>query len=202
MPGSSPGERGVGKRCDVAIIGGGVVGSAIARELARYALDVHLFEKAADVASGTSRANSGVVHSSIYNATGSLKARYCLRGNEMYREWAGELGVEAPHVGKLTVATRDEDLPELEKLMEKGEANNVPGLRILDRGQAHELEPNVKAEWALEIPTAGIVSPYTITIAAAENAARNGVRFHLNSEVTGIDVVEDGFPIVGGKSPD
>ncbi len=173
---------------DVLIIGGGVVGCAIARELSKYELNAALVEKESDVCGGASKANSGVVHSGIYSESKSLKARLCVEGNELFTTFAKEVGVDFKRIGKLVVARNDDEVVELEKLRQVGEKNHVPGLELIGKAELRSLEPNISGVRALKVPTAGIVSPYHLTIALAENALENGVQISLNAEVLGIQV--------------
>jgi len=183
---------------DVLIIGGGMIGCSVARELSKYELNVALVEKEWDVCGGASKANSGVVHSGIYSQPGSLKAKTCVEGNALFSTLANELGVEFKRIGKLVVARNEEDINELEKLKEVGEQNRVPGLGFIDGEEIKKLEPNVLAVKALKVPTAGIVSPYQFTIALAENALANKVWIFLDAKVLDI-LMKDGFFIVKTK---
>ena len=186
-------------RYDVAVIGAGVIGCAIARDLSRYELSVALFEKESDVCGGASKANSGVVHSGIYSAPGSMKAELCVKGNEMFPSWARELGVEFRRIGKHVVARNKGELKELENLKKVGEDNGVPGLRMVDKKELKILEPNICGEASLSVPTAGIVSPYHIVIALAENAYANGVNIFLKAAVSDIKQRKTGFKITTPK---
>lgn len=183
------------KRFDALVIGGGVVGCAIAQELSKYQLNVALLEKESDVCFGASKANSGVVHSGIYSHPGSLKAKLCVEGNRLFQGFSEDLGVEFDKIGKLVVARDDDEINALEKLKDVGLKNEVEGLMDVDEGKLQELEPNIKAKSGLWVPSAGIVSPYKLTIALAENAWENNVKVFLDSEVVGISVKEDGFEI-------
>ena len=179
----------------VAIIGGGVIGSAVARELSKYEIDVVVFEKGSDVASAASKANSGVVHSGINSPYNSLKAHFCVEGNKMFKTLAEELSFPLKWVGKLVVAKNEEEIKELEHLHETGIKNGVPGLKILDQEEIRKREPNVSCFMALWVPTAGITLPYQFTIALAENAAENNVRFLLETMVVDIKKNNDFFLI-------
>jgi glycerol-3-phosphate dehydrogenase len=176
------------KRFDVGIIGGGVIGTAIARELSRYRLSVALLEKETELAFGVSKSNSGIVHPGTQNPPGSLKGKLCVQGNLLMRPLARELGVHFVEVGELIVAPTPADVPRLEKIKTDAEALGVPGLRLVDRAWLAENEPNLSPDIpaALFAPTAGIISPYRLTYDLAENAARNGVRFFTGHAVTGI----------------
>lgn len=182
---------------DVAIIGAGVIGSAIARELSRYQIHACVIEREEDVCCGTSKANSAIIHAGFDATPGTLKARLNVRGNEMMDTIAKELDVPFIRNGSLVVCTKDQDRSGLNQLMEKGIANHVPGLRILERDELIQIEPNLSDDvtCALYAPTGGIVCPFHLTMAFAENAYDNGVSFYLNTEVTGITRSEDGYCI-------
>ena len=157
---------------DVAIIGAGVSGAFIARELSRYKLKIALLEKCNDLAMGTSKANSGIVHSGFDAIPGTLKAKLNVKGTALMPEVCRELSVPFKPIGSLLVAFCDEELKTLDMLKARGEANGVTGLEIYDKAKLHEVEPalNEEAVAALWAPTAGIVCPYELTIGAAENA--------------------------------
>jgi glycerol-3-phosphate dehydrogenase len=171
------------KNFQVAIIGGGVIGSAIGWELSKYNIDVVIFEKGIDVASGTSKANSGVIHSGINSASSSLKARFCVEGNQMFSELADLLGFNLKWVGKYVIARDDTEAKNLENLIEVGAKNGVPDLEIKNGSYVKKEEPNLSCHSALWVPTAGIVLPYEFTISLAENAAVNNVKFLLETNV-------------------
>jgi len=174
---------------DVVVIGAGITGAAIARELSKYALDIILVEKEADFCSGASKANTGIIHAGYHDPSGTLKAMLCVKGNAMCEKLAGELGVAFERNGALVVALNDEDLENLQKLRQRGIKNGVPGLRIIGKGELREMEPNLtqNAVGALYAPTAGIILPYEMTIALCENAVHNGVMPLLEAEVRGIE---------------
>ena len=158
---------------DVTIIGAGVVGCAIARELSRYDLDVAVFEKEADVCEGTSKANSGIVHSGYDAKPGTLKARFNVEGNRLIHNLSKELDFPFKENGSLILALEEEGRKGLEELLERGNTNGVPGLRIVEKEELKQMEPNVSenAACALYAPTGGVVCPFNMTIAFAENAA-------------------------------
>lgn len=185
------------KNFHVGIIGGGIIGSAVAWELSKYKLDVVVFEKGSDVCSGTSKANSGVIHSGINSAPDSLKARFCIEGNKMLQPLANQLGFPIKWVGKYVIAKNEEETKELERLKKVGKENGVLNLEIKEGRDIKE--PNVPCYKALWVPTAGIVLPYTMTIALAENAAENNVNFLLENEVKDLKKVEDHFIIKTNK---
>jgi len=190
-------------RYDIAVIGGGVTGCSVARALSRFVLDIVLLEKGPDVASGSSRANSAVVHAGYANRPGSLKAELCVRGNRMFDSFAGELCVPFRRTGKLVVANGEDDLRELEKLMQQGETNSVPGLKMICRDEIRELEPHIRAEHAMYSATSGITDPFLLTVALAENAAKNGVDFFFDAGVTDIEMDESdgGFTVKTARGP-
>lgn len=173
---------------DVAIIGAGVVGSAIARELSRYHADICVIEREEDVCNGTSKANSAIIHAGFDATPGSLKARLNVRGNEMMDALSEELDIPFKRNGSLVVCTKNQNRAGLEELLEKGKKNGVPNLRIVEREELLEMEPNLSddVECALYAPTGGIVCPFHMTMAFAENAYTNGVSFFLNTKVTSI----------------
>ena len=126
----------------VGIIGGGVIGSSIARELSKYRITVIVWEKEGDVSSGASKANSGVIHSGINSPPGTLKAHLCVEGNLLFNSLAAQLAVPMENVGKLVIAKHEEDINQLELLKKKGEKNGVPGLRLLDSDEVKKKEKN------------------------------------------------------------
>ena len=187
---------------DVLIIGAGVVGNAIARELSRYRLNVGVLEKELDVGMGTSSRNSGVLHSGIHYKPGTLRAKLNVQGNELMKGLCRDLKVKIQYLGKLTVAQDPVDIETLEALKAQGETNGVPGLEMIDVEKMQQLQPGVGGIRALYSPTTGIICPYGLTIALADNARENGVNFHLGSEVTSILKTETGFQVktAGGGS--
>ena len=180
---------------DVAIIGAGVIGSAIARELSKYNVKACVLERDEDVCCGTSKANSAIVHAGFDAKPGTLKAKLNVKGNEMMEQLSKDLDFPFTRNGSLIVCTKDQDRSGLDKLMEKGIANGVPGLRIVEREELIQMEPNLADDvtCALLAPTGGIVCPFHLTMALAENAADNGVEFRLNTEVTDIQKKDNGY---------
>lgn len=174
---------------DVVIIGAGVSGAASARELSRYKLKVCVVEKEEDVCCGTSKANSAIVHAGYDAATGSLMAKLNVEGNQMMEELSKELDFHFKKNGSLVVCLHEEEMPGLKELYDRGVANGVKDLRIIDREELVKLEPNIadEAVAALYAPTGGIVCPFGMNIAFAENAATNGVEFKFDTEVTGFE---------------
>ena len=183
----------------VAVVGGGVIGSSIAWELSKYDLNSVVFEKECDVAFGTSKANSGVIHSGINSATGSLKAKFCVEGNKLIEPLANKLGFSVKWVGKYVISKNEKEAKELEKLIKIGKENGVSGLKIVDGKEVNEKEPNISGYHALWVPTAGIMLPYEFTIALAENATENNVKFLLETKVSNITKKDDRFLIKTNK---
>lgn len=180
--------------CDVIVVGAGVCGCAIARELSRLQASVLVVEAREDVCCGTSKANSAIVHAGFDAPTGSLMARLNVEGASLFPQLSRDLGFAYERIGSLVVCTREEDLPALRALLERGRANGVPDLSIVGRDELVRMEPNVSdaAVAALWAPTGGICDPFDLTCALAENAAANGVSFSLNERVTGLRRLPDG----------
>lgn len=187
---------------DIVIIGGGVVGGMIMRELSAYDLRICMLEKENDVATGASRANSAIVHAGFDAEEGSLKAELNVAGSKMMERVAKELGVKYKRNGSLVVAFDDKDKATVEKLRERGVKNGVEGLEIVDGEKLKELEPNISDDviCALYAPSGAIVCPYELTIAAIGNAMDNGAKLYLNFEVKSIERTEDGFEIGDGNA--
>ena len=170
------------------IIGGGVIGTSIARELSRYKLCIALVEKEEELTFGVSKSNSGIIHPGTQNPVGSIKGRLCVQGNILTRKICKELSVEFKEVGELIVAFDDAEAKRLLVLKEEGEALGVPRLKIVDSAWLRKNEPNLsdKAIAALYAPTAGIVSPYRLVYDLSENAKRNGAEFYTQTKVENI----------------
>ena len=180
---------------DVIVIGAGVSGCAIARWLSRYDTSVCVLEKCEDVCEGTSKANSAIVHAGFDADEGSLMARLNVEGNEMMDELSRDLDIPFKRNGSLVVCVHKEELDGLKTLYDRGVKNGVKGLKILSREEALEMEPNLSdnVEGALYAPTGGIICPFELTIAMAENANVNGVEFRFNTKVEDIKKHEDGL---------
>ena len=185
----APGKWEVRFMYDVVIVGAGVTGCAVARELSRYDLKVCVLEREEDVCCGTSKANSGIVHAGHDAKPGSLKAKFNLMGNEMMEALSEELDFPFRRNGSIVLCFKKEDTGKLEELKRQGEENGVKGLRILYGEEIREMEPNLteNAVAALYAPTGGIVCPFGLTIALAENAYENGAEFRFNTQVAGIE---------------
>ena len=182
---------------DVIIIGAGVSGAAVARELSRYKVNACVIEKEEDVCCGTSKANSAIVHAGYDAAAGSLMAKLNVRGNQMMEQLAKDLDFPFKKNGSLVVCLHEEDMSNLQALYDRGVANGVKDLRILNQEELRAMEPNISddAYAALYAPTAGIVCPFNLNIAMAENACVNGVEFKFDTEVTGLHPIEGGWAI-------
>lgn len=182
---------------DIAIVGAGITGCAIARQLARYDLSICVVEAANDVALGASKANGGLVHAGYDPAPGTVKAQVNARGCELYGTWAQELGFLFCRTGSMVLAFNDEDNAHLEQLRQNGLTNGVPELSIIGPERIHELEPraSAKATRALWCPSTGFVDPFEVAIAALENAVANGVTFVRSAPVEAIVVA-------GGEATD
>lgn len=179
---------------DAVIIGGGVVGCAVARYLSRYRLSICLVERGEDVCVGTSKANSAICHAGFDAPVGSAKARFNVEGSRMMEGLSQELDFPYRRCGSLVLCFDEAELPHLRELLERGVQNGVEGLEILDRAALRALEPAVsdKAVAALWAPTGAVLCPFGMTIALAENAAANGCAFRFNTEVARIER-RDGF---------
>ncbi|MDQ0152657.1 glycerol-3-phosphate dehydrogenase [Moryella indoligenes] len=170
---------------DVVIIGAGVTGSAVARELSRYQAEMCVLEKAEDLCSGTSKANSAIIHAGFDAAEGSLMAKMNVRGNEMMDELSEKLDIPFERNGSLVVCIHEEEKDGLKELYDRGVANGVPGLKLLNREEALAMEPNLSDHVvaALYAPTGGIICPFRLNYAMAEQANLNGVDFYFNTAV-------------------
>ena len=177
---------------DIAIVGAGITGCAIARQLARFDLSICVVETANDIALGASKANGGLVHAGYDPAPGTVKAQVNARGCELYGTWAQELGFLFCRTGSMVLGFSDEDRAHLEKLRQNGLANGVPELLIVGPDRIHELEPRASAQasCALWCPSTGYVDPFEVAIAALENAVANGVTFMRSSPVEAIEVAD------------
>lgn len=173
---------------DVVIIGAGVVGALTAREFSKYNLKICLIDRESDVAMGTSKANSAIVHAGYDAKPGSMKAKLNVRGNVLMEKLASELDVPFKRIGSLVLAFDEDERAKLGTLYDNGVKNSVPDIRILDGNEVKSMEPNISDSViaALYAPTAAITCPYELTVGAVENAVENGVDLKLECEVTGI----------------
>ena len=180
---------------DVIVIGGGVIGGMILRELTKYRLQCCLVEKEEDICMGQSRANSGIVHAGFDAKEGSLKAKFNVLGNKMMAQVTKELGVKYRNNGSIVVAFDEADLLTLQDLKARGARNGVEDMQILSKEELRDLEPNIsdRAVGGLYAKTGGIVCPYELTIAAIGNAMDNGAKLHTCYEVNAIVRTENGL---------
>ena len=186
---------------DVAIIGGGVIGSAIARELSKFTVNAVVIEREQDLCCGTSKANSAIIHGGYDAKPGSLKAKLNVEGNKMFDELSRDLDFPFKRNGSLVVRTKDQNKDDLQKLYDQGIANGVEGLKIVDRDELLKMEPNIADDVvdALYVPTGGIVCPFNFNYALAENAADNGVEFKLSTKVEKVAKSGDHYVISTNK---
>lgn len=186
---------------DIAIIGAGVIGASIFRELTKYDVKVIILEKERDVAMGTSKANSAIVHAGYDPKQGTLMAKYNVAGSELFEELCQELEVPYKRNGSLIIGFDEEDLNTLQKLHENGIQNKVKGLRLLTAKEVLEMEPALSSDitGALYAPTGAIVGPFEYTLALVENGVVNGGTFRTLSTVTAIEKIGKGFSLTIGK---
>ncbi len=186
---------------DITIIGAGITGTFIARELSKYDLKILLLDKENDVSNGTTKANSAIVHAGYDAVEGSLKAKFNVQGNKMYDEVCRDLDVPFKRIGSLVTAFNDEELDTIQCLYQRGLANGVPDMKILSKEEVLGIEKNLKdtVKGALYAKTGGIVGPWELAIALAENAVENGVELKLNSPVTDITKTSKGYRVVAGE---
>ena len=186
---------------DVLIIGGGITGAMTARLLTQYNCSVVLVEAGADIAWGATRANSAISHAGYDAKPGTLKAKLNVRGTELMEGICRDLSVEYKRTGSHVIAFDDDDLAHIKELYERGIANGVPGLRLLSGDELRKMEPNVSesAVGSLYAPTAGIVCPYGLAIAAAENAVTNGATVKLNFKVSGVTHENGIYHVTNGE---
>jgi glycerol-3-phosphate dehydrogenase len=193
-------EIGVIGSVDVLIVGAGISGCGIARELSKYKLNVLVAEAGDDVAVGATKANNGNIHPGHAVAPNTLKAKLNVKGNRMYTRWANELGFDLERCGSMGVVTDERLVPALKKAFETALVNGVDGVEIIDEERAYALEPALKVKGinvaaALYLPTMGLVEPYQVAVALAENAARNGARFYFNCIVA--DILRENGKVIG-----
>jgi glycerol-3-phosphate dehydrogenase len=191
---------GVQDHFDVIIIGAGVVGSLVARELSRYRLEILLIDKEPDVGSVTSAANTAIIHAGYNPPSGTLKATLNIAGNRLWEELAAELGFAFERTGDYVVAVGDDELAGLTALLERGRRNGATGMRILTADEVQRREPRIspRVTAALYAPSGGICDPFAVTVAAAENAVLNGVVLKLQTSF--LAFVKEGDSIVAVRT--
>ncbi|MGL4774741.1 MAG: NAD(P)/FAD-dependent oxidoreductase [Clostridium sp.] len=180
---------------DVIIIGGGIIGCSIARELSKYNLDIALIEKESDIACGISKANSGIIHAGFNEKKNTLKSKLTVLGNELYDSLSKDLDFTIKRNGALVLAFNKEEEEKLKELKENGESLKVPSLSLLSKEEIQALEKNISkaATLALYAKTSAVINPYEVTIALGENASENGVEFLLNSKVKAIAKADNSY---------
>lgn len=186
---------------DVAVVGAGVIGTAVARYLMEYELKVVMLERANDVSCGTTKANSAIIHAGYDAAADSLKGQFNAKGNAMFEDLCRDLAVPFRRIGSLVLALQPEDVHTLHALMDNGKALGVPGLQIISREEVLLREPNANPDnyGALFAPSAGIVEPWELATACAENAVDNGADLMLDFDITGISKDDDGYTLTNGS---
>jgi glycerol-3-phosphate dehydrogenase len=185
-------KKGIFMKADVVIVGGGVIGTAIARELSRFNINLILIEKEDDVAMGTSKGNSGIIHAGYNDDYKTLKGELNIKSNPRFDKLCADLKIPFKRTGSLVIAFSEEDFRKLEELKENGEKNGIKNLEIMRSPKLFKLEPNLnpQAKCALYAPSAGIISPYKLTIALADIAVINGVKILLETEAKDIRIEE------------
>lgn len=185
---------------DVIIIGAGIVGTTIARELSKSKAKVLILEKGIDVSMGATKANSAIVHGGFAEKHEALKGRLCYKGRVQFKELDRQLNFGFEETGSLVITTEDDRAP-LEKLMENGIRNGLDDLSIIGSEEIQRIEPELThdVKWALYCKGAGICSPYEMAIAMAENAIKNGVTLKLENKVSGIEKIDDTFKVTTDK---
>jgi glycerol-3-phosphate dehydrogenase len=183
----------------VVIIGGGVVGCAVAMEVAAGAEDVFLLEEMPQLGMGASSRNSGVIHSGIYYARGSRKAQHCVAGNQLTYEFCEKHGVQHRRTGKVVVAATTGEEPQLEALKRRGEENGVTGLRLIDRAELQAREPHVEGRAALEVPSSGLVMSEELVKAYARVAADRGANVLTHAKVTALEPAGGGVRVTSER---
>jgi L-2-hydroxyglutarate oxidase LhgO len=190
------------ERVECVVIGAGVVGLAIAQEIARTGREVVILEAEKTIGSGISSRNSEVIHAGMYYPPGSVRARLCVRGNQLLRHFAAEYGVAHSMVGKLIVAHDHSEVAKLHQILDRAKANGVHGLREISPSEAMEMEPNLFCHAALLSPDTGIVDTHGLMLALQGQAEQHGAMIAFASPVQGGQATPDGFVLqVGGDYP-
>jgi L-2-hydroxyglutarate oxidase LhgO len=190
------------ERIDTLVVGAGVIGLAVARELARAGHDVIVIEKAEGIGTGTSSRHSEVMHAGLYYAAGSLKAQLCVEGRAAMSAYCLERGIAHRLCGKLVVAVADDEIPALEALHRQALANGAPDLQRIDGAEARSMEPALSAVAALHSPATGIVDSHALMLSLQGDAEDAGALFAFHSPFDGALVTRDGFDVrIGGGEP-
>jgi len=188
------------ERANVIIVGGGVVGCAIAAELAPRVSDVFVLEALPHVGMVTSSRNSGVIHSGIYYAPGSLKARHCVEGNRLTYEFCGAHGVPHKRTGKFVVATNAEEEEQLHVLLARGRENDVAGLELVTAATLHQHEPHVAGRAALRVPSTGLLMSEELVKAYAAAARRHGAYLATDARLEAVEPGRDFVRVRAGQA--
>lgn len=183
---------------DVIVIGAGVMGAAVSRELSKYKLNIMVLDKENDVSNGTSKANSAIVHAGYDAKEGTLMAKYNVLGAGMYESLCKEIGAPYKNVGSYVLAFSEEERKHIEKLYQRGLTNGVSQMEILEKDEILRREPNINKNVvaALYAGSAGIVGPWEFTIKLLENAALNGTEVLVDAEVSNIEKLQDGYKVI------
>lgn len=183
---------------DVLVIGAGIMGASVSRELSKYKLKIAVLDKENDVSNGTTKANSAIVHAGYDAKEGSLMAKYNVEGCLMYEELSREVDAPYRNIGSYVIAFSEEERKHINTLYERGKANGVPDMKIMEREEILEKEPNINKNvlCALWAPTAGVTGPYELCVKLFENAVENGLELILNSEVVGIKKDQNKYKII------
>lgn len=186
---------------DVTIIGAGIIGTFIARELSKYELDILLLDKENDVSNGTTKANTALIHAGYDNKPGTNMAYFNVKGNPMFDKVCKELDVPFKRIGSIVLGYNDEDMRTIKKLYERGIKNKVPHLEVLNRDRIKEIEPNVNTQviGGLHAKTAAIIGPWELAIALAENAEENDTKILLNTKVLDIKKRNNSYKLITSR---
>lgn len=182
-------------KADITIVGAGVVGLAVAAQVAGDNREVYLIEKNETFGKETSSRNSEVIHAGIYYPAGSLKAKACIEGNASLYQLCEEIGIGCRRIGKLIVATTAEEVTELEILMERGKSNGVKGLKMLSKAEVKEMEPNLKVTAAIFSPSTGIIDSHALMRYFLNKSKEQGAKIAYKSEVIGIERLSQGYEV-------
>ena len=182
-------------RADITIIGAGVIGLGIAAQVARQNREVYVLEKNETFGHEISSRHSGIIHSGIYYPEGSLKAKLCVAGNRTLYELCERFGIGHRRLGKLIVATRDEEAAELQTLLERGQRNGAEGLRMLSKREMKELEPNAEGVAAILSPSTGIIDSHALMKYFITKARDRGAQIAYQTKVIEIEKIADGYKV-------
>lgn len=190
------------KQWDIIVIGSGITGTALSRQLSRYRASVLVLDSKADIAEGATKANSGIVHAGYDAVPGTKKAYYNIRGASMYSSLCEELHVPYKNCGALVIGFDERDRDTLHHLLKRGKINGVQGLRLISKDEALQKEPSLNPDivCALDVPTSAIMSPYEMAFAMADDAALNGIEFSFGETVSSVRKETNGSWLIGTDS--